>query len=91
MTREIHDRILDGAAIAADIRAEVAEQVAALAPRAGRPPGLAVVLPLLIPTLDLSVFEGRLTLNPIPHIDPLGTVILPVILLFSNAGFLIVV
>lgn len=45
MTREIHDRILDGAAIAADIRAEVAEQVAALAPRAGRPPGLAVVLP----------------------------------------------
>ncbi|MGD9040169.1 MAG: site-2 protease family protein [Desulfobacteraceae bacterium] len=25
---------------------------------------------------------GRLTLNPIPHIDPLGTVILPVILIY---------
>src|SRR5512137_2667383 len=25
---------------------------------------------------------GRITLNPIPHIDPLGTVILPVVLAF---------
>lgn len=37
---------------------------------------------------------GRLTLNPIPHIDPIGTIILPGILLFLNsisggAGFLI--
>jgi Zn-dependent protease len=28
---------------------------------------------------------GRLTLNPLPHIDPIGTVILPAILLFAGA------
>lgn len=33
--------------------------------------------------------EGRLTLNPIPHIDPLGTVILPLLLALSNAPFMI--
>lgn len=37
---------------------------------------------------------GRLTLNPIPHIDPIGTILLPGVLLFLNyisggAGFLI--
>jgi len=32
---------------------------------------------------------GRLTLNPLPHIDPLGSVILPFILLITNAGFII--
>jgi Zn-dependent protease len=32
---------------------------------------------------------GRLTLNPIPHIDPLGSIILPFILLITNAGFII--
>jgi Zn-dependent protease len=29
---------------------------------------------------------GRLTLNPIPHVDPFGTVILPAILLLSTNG-----
>jgi Zn-dependent protease len=32
---------------------------------------------------------GRLTLNPISHIDIFGTVILPLLLILSNAGFLI--
>ena len=36
------------------------------------------------PTAKLA---GRLTLNPLKHIDPLGTVILPAILMISNAGF----
>jgi len=31
---------------------------------------------------------GRITLNPIKHIDPLGTVILPLIMLFVGPGFL---
>ena len=31
---------------------------------------------------------GRITLNPIKHIDILGTVILPLIMLFLNTGFL---
>jgi Zn-dependent protease len=31
---------------------------------------------------------GRLTLNPIPHIDPLGTIIIPLLLLLSNAPIL---
>jgi len=30
---------------------------------------------------------GRLTLNPIKHIDPLGTIIIPVALIVLNAGF----
>jgi Zn-dependent protease len=29
---------------------------------------------------------GRLTLNPVKHIDPFGTIILPVLLLFLTAG-----
>lgn len=32
---------------------------------------------------------GRLTLNPIPHIDLMGSVIIPLFLLLSNAGFII--
>ncbi|HET8581391.1 MAG TPA: site-2 protease family protein [Candidatus Paceibacterota bacterium] len=32
--------------------------------------------------------QGRLTLNPIPHIDPFGSVILPALLVFSHSGFL---
>ena len=32
--------------------------------------------------------NGRLTLNPLHHIDPVGTVILPLILIVTNAGFL---
>lgn len=35
------------------------------------------------PTARLS---GRLTLNPIPHIDPIGTILLPALLLLSNLG-----
>lgn len=31
---------------------------------------------------------GRVTLNPIKHIDPFGTIILPAIMLFINPGFL---
>ncbi|MBP9760524.1 MAG: site-2 protease family protein [Candidatus Pacebacteria bacterium] len=32
--------------------------------------------------------QGRLTLNPIPHIDPIGSVLVPGILVLSGAGFL---
>jgi len=31
---------------------------------------------------------GRLTLNPLPHIDPIGSVIIPALLVISNAGFM---
>ncbi len=31
---------------------------------------------------------GRLTLNPLHHIDPFGTIIVPLLLYFSNTGFL---
>lgn len=31
---------------------------------------------------------GRLSLNPLKHVDPLGTVILPALLLLSGTGFL---
>src|SRR5262249_10557252 len=37
---------------------------------------------------DTARRAGRLTLNPLPHIDPLGSVILPLLLLVTNAGFL---
>jgi Zn-dependent protease len=30
---------------------------------------------------------GRLTLNPIPHIDPVGTILIPGILILLHAGF----
>ncbi len=33
---------------------------------------------------DTALRMGRLTLNPLPHIDPIGTVVLPAILLFSG-------
>ena len=32
---------------------------------------------------------GRITLNPIPHIDLVGSIVLPLLLLISNSGFLI--
>ena len=38
------------------------------------------------PTARLA---GRLTLNPIPHIDPLGSIILPVLLLSTGAGIVL--
>ncbi len=31
---------------------------------------------------------GRLTLNPLPHIDPIGTIILPLFLIFVGSRFL---
>lgn len=31
---------------------------------------------------------GRLTMNPIAHIDPVGTIIVPLLLLVTDAGFL---
>ena len=33
--------------------------------------------------------QGRLTLNPLKHLDPLGSVIIPALLVLSKAGFLI--
>ena len=33
--------------------------------------------------------QGRLTMNPIPHIDLMGSIIFPVLLIITNAGFLI--
>jgi Zn-dependent protease len=35
---------------------------------------------------DTAKKAGRLTLNPIAHIDPFGTIILPLILVLSHAG-----
>ncbi|MDR0663977.1 MAG: site-2 protease family protein [Helicobacteraceae bacterium] len=32
--------------------------------------------------------EGRLSLNPIKHIDPIGTIALPLLLVISGSGFL---
>ena len=34
-------------------------------------------------------YEGRLSLNPIRHLDPFGSVILPILLAISQAGFII--
>ena len=32
-------------------------------------------------------YAGRLTLNPIPHLDPIGSVLLPIVLALSGASF----
>src|SRR4030042_6156328 len=32
--------------------------------------------------------QGRLTLNPLPHIDLFGTILLPLLLAFSGTGFM---
>jgi Zn-dependent protease len=37
---------------------------------------------------DLAYKMGRVTLNPIPHIDLMMTIILPAVLLLSSAGFI---
>ncbi len=37
---------------------------------------------------DTAKRAGRLTLNPIAHIDPIGTLFLPALLLLVNAGFI---
>ena len=35
---------------------------------------------------DTAYMLGRITLNPIKHIDPIGTILMPVLLLFSTGG-----
>lgn len=37
---------------------------------------------------DTALMVGRLTLNPIPHIDLFGSIIVPLMLLLSNSGFM---
>lgn len=37
---------------------------------------------------DTAKWMGRLTLNPIKHIDPIGTILIPVVLLVIGAPFL---
>jgi Zn-dependent protease len=34
-------------------------------------------------------YAGRITLNPLPHIDPIGTIILPLLLILSRSSFVI--
>ncbi len=34
---------------------------------------------------DTAREEGRITLNPVPHIDPFGTILLPLLLLAANS------
>jgi Zn-dependent protease len=38
---------------------------------------------------DTARLLGRITLNPIPHLDPFGSILLPLLLIFSNSRFLI--
>ena len=35
---------------------------------------------------DTAAQMGRVTLNPFPHIDPVGTILLPLLLYFSTSG-----
>ena len=32
--------------------------------------------------------QGRLSLNPLVHLDPLGSILVPALLFFGNAGFI---
>lgn len=38
---------------------------------------------------NTAKFKGRLTLNPIPHIDLFGSIILPLILIFSGSSMVV--
>lgn len=38
---------------------------------------------------DTAKMAGRLTLNPIPHIDPFGTIVIPLLLIISHSPVLI--
>jgi len=38
---------------------------------------------------DTARLNGRLTLNPIKHLDPFGSIILPLLLILMKAGFVI--
>jgi Zn-dependent protease len=33
-----------------------------------------------------ATVQGRVTLNPLPHIDPVGTILMPLLLYFATAG-----
>src|SRR5579863_7503074 len=37
---------------------------------------------------DTAEKAGRITLNPLRHVDPLGTIVLPAVLLLANTGFI---
>lgn len=37
---------------------------------------------------NTAYISGRLTLNPIKHIDPIGTIVVPLILFFSGSSFI---
>ena len=37
---------------------------------------------------DTAKNAGRVTLNPLKHVDPFGTIILPLLLIISSSGFL---
>src|SRR5579863_1086207 len=37
---------------------------------------------------DTAERAGRISLNPLRHVDPFGTILLPALLLLSHAGFL---
>lgn len=38
---------------------------------------------------DTARNAGRITLNPLPHIDPIGTIIFPLLLILSRSSFVI--
>lgn len=38
---------------------------------------------------NTAKFKGRLTLNPIPHIDPFGSIILPLVLVMSGSPMVV--
>lgn len=37
---------------------------------------------------ETARYQGRLTLNPLKHLDPFGSVVLPLVLAISHAGFI---
>ncbi|MCJ7646761.1 site-2 protease family protein [bacterium] len=38
---------------------------------------------------NTAKYAGRITLNPLPHIDPIGTIIFPLLLILSRSPFVI--
>ncbi len=37
---------------------------------------------------ETAYYAGRLTLNPLKHLDPIGSILIPFILIVSKAGFI---
>ncbi len=37
---------------------------------------------------DTARYSGRITLNPVPHIDPFGSILMPLLLILSGSNFL---